>query len=99
MTAIAYAIPGGDYYKLGRRGNINYDGLHILIAHNTIHMVEADGTVTLRWEILGESYDSENDVTILSLGKNEAGVSINAYWWREDGKIYLKMGYTTFVLN
>ena len=99
VTLIASAIPSGSYYSMGRRGNIRYDSLHMTIFNGTLHMVEPDGTITLRWEILGESYDSENNVTWLSLGKNEAGVSARAYWWNEDGKTYLTVNNTTFVLK
>ena len=97
MTAFAYAIPSGFYYKQGRNLR-NHSGTHIYADSRSISFVNSEGTVIAKWAIQGESYDSEEEVTYVSL-KSEYGASNSAYWWVEDGKTYLKINYTIYVLD
>jgi hypothetical protein len=87
-TVVAFAIPGGCYSGTSRT---NRDRCAIHIGGNTLSVMNRNGDVVARWNIVKDN----NGVLTL---KSEYGATATASWWKEDGKVYLNFNYETFTL-
>lgn len=80
-SAFAFAVPNSCYNGTGSFRHIR---CAIQISGNTFHVMNSDGYVKFRYTIV------EDNNGRLTLQSDEGLPSAHAYWWTEDGQVYLK---------